>query len=238
MNVSSKTKFKMRSAFSLVEVVVAITVAAMVMIAGMGIYNSMNNAAVKVTGRIEDRTLPGEILQRIAEDIDRLATAGADTTITIKNKLDNGFQNAQLVILTKIYNRQKQPETFEKVVWQTGYDPEINRLTLYRSHSGMAMEDKMLEKKKTKFARELFIPLCTGITFFRIEVLNGEILQGAWENQNLPPAVVATISFAEPVRGAFGGLEVAEEEKIKRTIAVDRTRKIVFKIERKDEQQP
>jgi len=44
----------------------------------------------------------------------------------------------------------------------------------------------------------------------------------------LPHAVEATISFAEPFETLDGTLDVFEEDKTKRTIVIDRTRRMGF----------
>ena len=50
------------------------------------------------------------------------------------------------------------------------------------------------------------------------------------EKWNGPPprGIMVTISFAEPYKRADGTFDVPDEEKITRTIAIDRTRKIRF----------
>ena len=53
-------------------------------------------------------------------------------------------------------------------------------------------------------------------------------------NGSPPRGIVVTISFAEPYKKADGTFDVPDEEKIIRTIAVDRTRKIRFDTSRGD----
>jgi len=205
---------KSASGFSLVETLAALIIAAMVFTVLLLVY---------------DRAT--EVLQRIAEDLDRLAAPGADTRITIKNKIEKGYQTAQLTIVTQIYDKNNKPKTFEKIIWQTNYDPDIDRLTLYRSHSGLALEDKLLDKYLAEtLDRELFIPLCSGVTLFKIQVPQGDGFRDEWSAAALPKAVVATISFAEPFEAVSGELDVTERERTSRTIAIDRTRKIKVNI--------
>jgi hypothetical protein len=59
-----------------------------------------------------------------------------------------------------------------------------------------------------------------------------EQLLPRWAGNKLPQAIVVTISFAEPVEMADGTIDVPEEEKFTRTIAIDRTRKINFTLVR------
>jgi hypothetical protein len=94
------------------------------------------------------------------------------------------------------------------------------------------MEDKVLDSNKDDWERGLFVPICAGITFFRIKVPWGESYLDKWTSTSLPPGVEVSISSAEPFKTVGGTLDVPEEEKIIRTIAVDRTRKIKFTVEK------
>jgi len=223
--------FGSRRGFSLAELLATLTIAAMITVAIFMIYDNAKKSAALIDQKLEKYTLPREILQRIAEDLDRLGTPGADTKITIENKYDSGFPTARLTITNRIYDSNSRPQVFEKVVWQTNYDPDMNRLMLYRSHSGITLEDKLLSGQEAdwkEMGMELFVPLCTGVTFFRIQAVKGEQMHESWTAGTLPPAILATISFAEPFESPLGGLDVLEEEKISRTIVIDRTRKIKF----------
>jgi hypothetical protein len=68
------------------------------------------------------------------------------------------------------------------------------------------------------------------MTFFRIEVPNGDTVLDKWSSPSLPPGIKMMISFAEAFETVSGTLEVPDEQKISRTIAVDRTRKITFEM--------
>ena len=223
---------KQQSGFSLAEVIVALTIAAMILVVLMAIYNRVRNTAVAITKKLQDGQMPAEILQRIAEDLDRLAGPAADTTITIENKIDQGYQTARLTISNQIYNDKNKPQTFEKVVWQTYFSPEDDSLVLYRSHSGMAPEDKLLGKQSAEWEdREVFIPLCSGVTVFTIQATKGgDDLEDNWRSKDLPKAIFVTISFAPPQKDIAGKLNVPEEAKTSRTIVIDRTRKLSFQI--------
>lgn len=215
--------------FSLAEVLVALAIGAMILVAVLGIYSRAETSAAAITRRLDSSRLPFEVLQRITEDLDRTA-APADTKITVENKFDNGFSAARLTILKTIYNDRNQKQTFEKIVWQTNYSNDANSLILYRSHSGIAMEDKLLNEQKEDWERELFVPICTGVTFFKVQVPVGEELQDSWTSDSLPGGIVVTISFAEPFKTLTGDLDTPEDEKVVRNIAIDRTKanKFVF----------
>lgn len=212
----------------------ALTIGAMVLVAVLSIYSRAETSAAAITRKLDSSRLPSEVLQRIAEDLDRTAAPGADTKVTIENKFENGFSTARLTVLKTIYNSKNEKQTFERIVWQTNYDNDANSLVLYRSHSGIALEDKLLDEQKEDWEKELFVPICTGVTFFKIQVPTGENFQDNWTSDSLPPGIVVTISFAEPFKTLAGILDVPEDEKVIRNIAIDRTRAIKFILVKKE----
>lgn len=230
-------KSEYKPAFSLAEVLVALTIGAMVLVAVLTVYSRAENSAAAITAKLDSSRVAYEVLQRIAEDIHRTVTPGDNAEITINNKFQNGFSTAQLTILKSIYGREDEEQTFEEIVWQANYDDDANSLVLYRSHSGIALEDKLLDENKEDWERELFVPVCTGITFFKIQVPQGEDFRDKWTNDALPPGIVVTISFAEPFKTLVGTLEVPEQEKVARSIAVNRTRDVKFVFAGKEDKQ-
>jgi len=201
------------SGFSLAEVLAALTIGSMILVAALGIYSRAEHVSAATIRKLESSRLPREVLQRIAEDLDGILAADADTTVLPpKNKFDHDFRSAQLTIRKTIRDSRDSEQKLEEIVWQSDYDYEgpTDSLVLYRGHSGMTLEDKVLDKRKDDWERELLVPICTGVTFFQI---NG-----------------VTISFAEPFKRIDGTWDVPDEEKITRTIAIDRTRKIKFDI--------
>jgi prepilin-type N-terminal cleavage/methylation domain-containing protein len=221
----------MPSGFSLAEMLAAMTIGAMVLVAVLSIYSSAERSAAAVTRRLDDSRTPREILQRIAEDIDRIISSGSGAQITIQNKHDNLFPTAKLTISRTFKDRADKEQKFEEVIWQTSYDFESfgDGLVLYRSHSGIAAEDKVLDKNKEDWEKELFVPLCGAVTFFRIYAIKGEEPVDKWSGP-LPAGIEVSVSFAKPYKRVDGTLDVQDEEKIIRTIAIDRTRKIKFEI--------
>ena len=220
--------------YSLAEMLAALTIGAMVTVAVLGIYHRAENSVAAVTRRLDGSRLPGEVMQRIAEDLDNIISSGTDATVIVENKFENVASTmlvpaAKLSITRTIQDSKDKELTFQEIIWQSSYDFQsgTNSLTLYRSSSGLYMEDKVLEKHKDDFERELFVPICSGITFFKISVLVGKNPIEKW-NGSPPPGIMVTISFAEPYKKVDGTFDVPEEEKITRTIAIDRTRKIRF----------
>jgi prepilin-type N-terminal cleavage/methylation domain-containing protein len=229
-SIDKKTRSYKR-AFTLVEVLAALTVGTMVLLAVLALYNRGQSGSAAVIKKMESNRLPREVFQRIAEDLDRVAGGGQGVQIDILNKLQDGLSAAKLEIFRPINDAKDQQQTLEKIIWQSSTDPESGLLTLYRSHSGIAMEDALLDNQKEPWQRELFVPICSGITFFKIEVPKdgNETSLDRW-TEGIPPAVRITMSFAMPYKTVSGTFDVPEEEKIVRTIAVDRTRRPTFTI--------
>jgi prepilin-type N-terminal cleavage/methylation domain-containing protein len=224
-------KFMRHTGFSLAEVLAALTIGAMILVAVMSIYSRAEHCAAAIIRKLDNSKLPSEILQRIAEDLDKIITADTSTRITIENKLEEGLPAARLTIQRTIVDSENKQQIFEEIIWQSSYNYDANNLTLYRSHSGIALEDKLLDEKREDWEKQYpFVPVCTGLTFFRIEVPIGEFLQDKWVISTLPPGITVTISFAEPYKTVTGTIDVPDSEKISRTIAIDRTRKLRFEL--------
>jgi hypothetical protein len=223
-----------RAGFSLAEVITSLTIGAMVLVTVLVVYNRAERSAAAVTRKLDSTRLLSEVMQRIAEDLDGIIATGSDVKINIDNKFENGFPTARLTITKTFFDRRNQEQTFESIVWQTNYDftSNVDDLVLYRGHSGIALEDKLLDRNKSDWERELFVPICAGITFFRVKVPWGQTYLEKWTSTSLPPGIEVTISAGQPFKTVGGTLDVPDEEKIIRTIAVDRTRKIKFSVEK------
>ena len=223
---------KHNKGFSLGEVLAALTIGSMILVAVLGIYSRAQSASESIRRKLDKLQLPREVLQRIAEDLDGIISAGSDTRITIANQFNERYPTARLEIQKTFYNKKNQSKTLERIVWQTSidYDSDTEGLVLYRSHSGITVEDKLLDELKDDWERELFVPICSGITFFRVQVPRGETLLDRWGERALPKGVRVAISFAEPFERLDGNLNVFDEDKFIRTIAIDRTRMVRFTV--------
>ena len=225
--------------FSLAEVLVALVIAAMVLVTVLAIYSRAESSAAAITRRLDSSRLPSEVLQRIAEDLDRIITSDADTRIAVNNKFEKGYQTAKLTITKTVRDGKDKVKIFEEIVWQTNYDYDANSLVLYRhrtSELGL-LEDKLLDESRESWEEGLFVPICDGITFFKAQVVrDGEIVD-RWSSA-MPPGIEVTISFAPPFKTLANTLDVPDEQKFTRTIAIDRTRQIRLKIEPKEQKQP
>ncbi len=226
-------KRKLLRAFSLAEVLAALVIGSMILIAVLAVYSRLESSANAVIGKLDDSRLPREVLQLIAEDLDRIITDSKDVKITFQNKkLRDGYNSAQLVISRTYNDKNNNVQDFEEIVWQTAYDYEsfTDGLVLYRSHSGLVLEDKLLDELREDWQRGLFIPVCSGVTFFQLQAATKTSPTDRWSGSNLPRNLIVTVSFAQPVETFAGQWEVPDSEKITRTITVDRTRKMKFEI--------
>ncbi len=235
----NKYKKQLCKGFTLIEALTVITISSLMILAAMDVYNRVQRSVQSVERKLKGSQLPQEVLQKIAEDIDRMVLPGSQTKITVETKTEShGFQTGRLEISNSIAfrtgprQRDQQEEVFEKIIWQSSYDyeGEVGGMILYRHHSGLALEDKLLDEEKEDFERELFVPVCDELTYFSVQIPDGNDYIDSWQKKSLPKGVFITLSFAEPFRDLDGSLNVYDDEKYTRTIAVDRTRKIDFKL--------
>jgi prepilin-type N-terminal cleavage/methylation domain-containing protein len=239
----------LKRGFSLAELLAALVISSMIILAVFSLYTRLNKVSAAVISRLDQGRLPREIPQLIAEDLDRIISDTKDTKVNFQNKIErNGLQSARIEIIKSIYDKEDKPVTFEQIIWQTSLDliDSPKGMVLYRRHNGIALEDKMLDEPKQDFEKQLFIPVCGGVTFLSIQTGNfqtGTIqtetegqsaLIDRWSADSLPANIIITISFADPVEVSPGQWQVPDTEKVTRIIALDRTRKIPFIIEMKD----
>lgn len=241
-----------RNAFSLIEIIVVLSMAAMIIIATLNIHSQVRKAAAVVGGKIDSDRLPVDILQRIAEDIDRLSTSGSETQFIINNKVQDGTSKSRLIISNYYYDRNNNKRLYEQVVWQSHYDTFEERNELLRSHGGIALEDSLLDvigsdETATSAAKpsqaemqekgeEPFIFICSDFTFFEFSIPQGPEKDPLFRRSSSSPpqAVTASISFAEPIEDVFGEFIIPPEQLYSRTIATDRVRKIRYKFVRQE----
>ena len=216
--------------FSLGEMLAALVIGAMVLTSILGLYGRASRASEAVAKKIDSPALGSEVLQLITEDIDRM-TEGPDCVVEIKNGFDNGYATAQLTLRRTYYDGENKEQTFDEITWQTGYDYDGggNGLVIYRSYSGKTPEDRLLDNQREDWeANYPLVPICRGVTYFRIEVTNGEAASDEWSGSYLPPGLDISLSFAAPFQTLQGRLDVEETEKTHRILAVNRNRIIRF----------
>jgi hypothetical protein len=217
-----------RPGYSLGEMLAAMVIAAAILTTILGIYGRVQQAGSAAIEKVESPALCDEVLQLIAKDLDR--AIGADgVTIEVKNGSDNGFSRAQLTLRQVLHDAQGNDQTLYQIVWQAGYDYDSGSdgLIIYRSYEGVIPEDKLFEEKRELWEKNYpFVPVCRGITFFRIEVPTEDRYVDQWSGPALPAGLRVTLSSAEPYQAAKGAWTVPDEQKRVRTIAIDRTRVI------------
>lgn len=204
---------------------------AMLLTAVLQMYYHVRRGINQITSRLDDNRLAQEVLQKIAEDLDRLAAPGFDATIQFSNKYDNGFNAAQLTLENKYYGKGTPPkaEIYDRVVWQTMYDPFSGTMILYRMHDGLNIEDKVIETgSDVSPSAGLYIPVTDGVTHFELQSQQGETFNTSWALKTLPTAVRVGISFSPPQQLSDGRVAVPEEKILYRTVAIDRTRFIPY----------
>lgn len=221
-------------AFTLVETIVVLMLASLITVAVLSMYGRMRLSAFTINEQLQQNRLEMEILQKIAEDIDRLAAPGFDTVIKFQNKLSNGYRSAQLILTSNYYGNSDKKSIYDQIVWRASYDTYDDTLILYRMHRGMNVEDKVLEKDvKSSASMDKFIPVAGGVTHFELKSQQGEQVLGAWNSETLPKAVRVGISFAPLQELLDGSIAVPQEEISYRTIAIDRTRLIPYQFIKK-----
>jgi len=222
-----------RSGISLAEVVLTVAIAAMVLTAVLSIHSRIQQTAAGIMGNLDGMLLPSEILQLIAEDLDRSVDATQGLTVTVDPKYERGYSLSKLVIRKEINtpkNRQAPKQVLEEIIWQGAVDLDTGRIVVYRRHSGMFLEDRLLGQQREEYEirNPPFVPVCGGLTQFLVKARQGDTWVDQWQGPAPPTGLEITISFATPHETPSGELEVLEEDKIIRTMAVDRTRKIRF----------
>jgi len=232
MGIAFRT-YSVRRGLSLAEMLAALLIGSMLLIALLGLYSRAERATAAVNRKLDSSRLPGEILQRIAEDIDKLISPGSETRITIENKLRKGYPAAKLTVVRTITDSKNQERILEEIIWQSSTDIEsdMEGLVLYRGHSGIMLEDKLLDEQRADWEKDYpMVPICSGVMFFEILVPSGENFLKKWTGNSLPKGIAVSISFTEPVKSPTGDYEVADEYKTTRTMAIDRTRRINFEL--------
>lgn len=220
-----------KKAFTLIETLTVLALTAVLLTAVLQMYHQVRGSVSRITRHLDENRLTREILQKIAEDLDRLAAPGFDATLQFRNKYDNGYISAQLTLENRYYGKSTPPraEVYDRVVWQTSYDPFTETLILYRLHEGLNLEDKVIQSgSDVSLSEKPYIPITDGLTHFQIQSQQGDNFAQAWTSQTLPNAVRIGISFAPMEELPTGRLGVPEEKIMYRTVAIDRTRYIPY----------
>jgi hypothetical protein len=223
------TTWRLRRGISLIELVIAVMIGSMVLGVVFVVYSHARRNVAAMSASLERDELSGRILQLIAQDMDRFLVDTGDVRIELQPMQFEGLVSARLIMKSTLYDNQMQAKPYETIVWEARYDIPTQSLILYRGHSGIVSEDKLLESQRTDEEREktVLVPLCDGLTHFRImAVVNGNP-RNAYISDALPQQFVVSISFAEPQKEG-NEYVIPEEYIVTRTIAVNRSRTISY----------
>ncbi len=83
---------KRKKAFSLAETIVALTVGSMILVTVLVIFSRIEKAADAIERKLDSTQLSSEILQRIAEDLDRMTGADRAVKNTVKSNNDELYE--------------------------------------------------------------------------------------------------------------------------------------------------
>ncbi|OHB44276.1 MAG: hypothetical protein A2178_00480 [Planctomycetes bacterium GWC2_49_10] len=164
---------KHKRAFTVIESLVTLVIAALMLFALFGVYDRCRKVYNSITAKIESSLLPGDICQRIAEDIDRIAVPGSDAKMEISSSFAGGFPTSRLRISREFLDKKGKPEVLEEVIWQASIDLASKRMMLWRSHAGLIWEDRLLDEEERRdwtSSRRVFVPVCSGLTYFKVQV--------------------------------------------------------------------
>jgi prepilin-type N-terminal cleavage/methylation domain-containing protein len=229
-----------RSGFSLAEVLAAMMIGSMVLIAVLTVYTRVERTAAAVTRDMSSSRLPYEALQLIAEDLDKMISIDSDTTFIMLNRHINNYAAAIFAMREYYKDSANKDQTYKEILWQCNAynEGDVNDMVLYRSYESIAPQDKLLDKDKEALARSAYVPICRGVTYFSIEIITEKKgLENGWPG-GIPQGAVFHISFAKPYLNAKGQYEVPENEIYSRTIAFDKSRNIKFVISDNEPNEP
>jgi prepilin-type N-terminal cleavage/methylation domain-containing protein len=213
---------RLRRGLSLVELIVSMIIASVVLVSLFTIYSHARRDADSISTALENSELPQRILQLIAQDLDRFS---ADTEV--ETKRENGLVSSTFILESRIYDSLMRQLPYERIIWQTRYDAETQSMILYRGHSGLVSEDKLLESQRTPEERRQLIPLCNGLTHFEVKAFIQGSERVAYAGTETPTQVIVSLSFAEPEKKG-NEYVIPPDQIVTRTIAVNRLRKIGY----------
>ena len=226
----NRNKSITRAGFSLAEILATMIIGSMVLIAVLTIYNRVEHTAVALTRTLNNSREPDEVLQLIAEDLDKIINTDSETSMTLVNRYTDNYSTALILVRTTYKDATDKEQQYEEIIWQCTNQADANDMVLYRSYDGIVPEDRLLDRNKDEKERSAFVPICNGVTYFTLQILTGkDEPMLAWPN-GVPLGIIVTISFAKPYQDADGHFEVLDNEKYSRTIAFDKSRKIKFNI--------
>ena len=82
-----------KKAFMLIEVIMTIVITGFILIALFFVYDQTRSVSASIMGKIEERGYTADVLERISQDLNRLAGPGSDAIIEIQNTVASGFSS-------------------------------------------------------------------------------------------------------------------------------------------------
>jgi len=232
-----------RRAFALVELLTALFIVCILVMALTTIYESSTNAIAAINQRIEKGASTSEIMRLIVDDVTKASSADTDTSFTLRSKLSGGIALYRLEIASKIYDNSGKELVYQKIIWQSDYDLFTGTISLYRCSGGMIPADPVLSTEaKENPQSDIFVPVCQGLTYFTIQIPQiqdtpeGQIINylDQWEAAEMPGGVIVDLSFEPPVEYVTGETEVLIEDRLIESISLNRSREYRFQFIAKD----
>ena len=217
-------------AFSLLELLAALMIASMIIIATVAVYHRGRSAIHAINKKLNENSFTQEVLQRISDDIDEFAADDSDVKMTLESKTEQGMNVYRLSFVSNIYDDDGKVGEYKKVVWQSKTDPQTSRISLYRARGGFALEDSVLDTQRKKFSDGLlFVPVAQELTVFSIIAINADKEFEKWGSDMLPGGIILKISESEAEETDDGKYEVPENLIASRTVSLNKNKMMIFK---------
>ncbi|AQQ72257.1 hypothetical protein SMSP2_02638 [Limihaloglobus sulfuriphilus] len=220
---------------TMAELLAGLIISAMVVSTAVALYMNIQRSLRSIESEINKSSLSEEVMQLLAEDLDRIGSADFDVSLSLEKRQNNGYEIFKLEIKNLLYGSDNKPVEFETIIWQTDYNIDTDKLILYRGRTGLGPEDPVLDTHAREYPENMiFVPVCDGITYFKLEVYNGQAFGDSWSGKTMPTGIRGEISFSDPIVGIDGSLQLLQEDIYTRMIALNREKNLQFRFEKKD----
>ncbi|MGE4285835.1 MAG: hypothetical protein AB7F23_04400 [Phycisphaerae bacterium] len=220
----------MRKALTLYELLAALAVTALILIASLSLLQVCLNASVQIDTELTQNAGSREVLQKLAEDIDSISS-DTNTTFKLSKHTQNGAEIMRLEMENYFVAKGESKRKYRRIIWQSDYNPDTGLIVIYRCHSGLLLEDTLVStEQQAEPDKEIYVPVCTEATHFNVNALNGDDVSESWATDALPAGLIAEISFAEPIEDVTGDWIVPDEDIMRRTISVNRAKEYQYRL--------
>jgi hypothetical protein len=230
-------------AFSLAELLTALIIVSILVIAMTTIYQASMSAVLAIDEKLDEGFGSTDVLHRMLDDISTVSSLDTETSLTLESKVVDGVAVYRLEVVSNIYDNAGKEVLYKKVIWQSDYDYMTGTISLYRCMGGLDIEDPILNTQaRNNPDSDIFVPVVSGLTYFTIQVPQEtntsqeqyEDYLDVWDKEDMPGAILVELSFAEPVEYVTGEVEVPVEDRITRRISVNRSKDYKFRFIPKD----